>query len=103
MMSDSHLVLRRSRVTRGLPALENWLVQRLFKAVGPAPVRLVLRNGPEYSPPAITPVATLVIRDRQTLAKLAMDPEVAFGEAYAEGRIQVEGDLPEALTAIYAA
>src|SRR5579875_924848 len=31
--------------------------------------------------------------DRRTLAQLALDPEIAFGDAYSDGRVQVEGDL----------
>jgi cyclopropane-fatty-acyl-phospholipid synthase len=55
-------------------------------------------------PPAgITPVATLWLRDRRTLLELALDPEVGFGEAYSEGRIQVEGDLVLALELVYRA
>ena len=32
---------------------------------------------------------------------MAIDPEVAFGEAYSEGRIEVHGDLVKALEAVY--
>ena len=39
------------------------------------------------------PVATMVIQDRGTLAGLLRDPEVSFGDAYMDGRIEVEGDL----------
>ena len=53
------------------------------------------------SPPGVAPVATVVIRDWRTLAKLAVDPEMAFGEAYASGAIQIEGDLVAMLEAVY--
>jgi len=42
-----------------------------------------------------------VIEDRRTLAHLVIDPEIAFSEAYADGRIQVEGDLARALEVAY--
>ncbi len=42
-----------------------------------------------------------MIGDRRTLARLIIDPEITFGDAYAEGRIDVEGDLTEALQAVY--
>lgn len=48
-------------------------------------------------------MASVIIRDRWTLLWLAADPEVAFGEAYAANRIDVEGDLPAALQAVYEA
>ncbi len=49
------------------------------------------------------PVATMVIQDRSTLAGLLRDPEVSFGDAYMDGRIEVEGDLVRFLEAIYQA
>jgi cyclopropane-fatty-acyl-phospholipid synthase len=53
------------------------------------------------TPPGVSQVATILIRDRRTLAKLAADPEMAFGEAYSAGLIEVEGDLVAALEAAY--
>lgn len=81
--------------------VEKRLLGRVFEAVGPAPVRIVLPDGLSVSPPGITPVATVSVRDRATLAALVVDPEVAFGEAYADGRIQIEGDLVQFLEAVY--
>ena len=81
--------------------LERWLLRQIFKAIGPAPLRFVIKDGAEMSPPGIAPVASVVIHDWRTLAKLILDPEVAFGEAFAEGRITVEGDLVAALAGVY--
>ena len=53
------------------------------------------------APPGVAPIATVRFRDRTTLAKLAFDPEVAFGDAYADGRIEVQGDLVKVLEAVY--
>jgi cyclopropane-fatty-acyl-phospholipid synthase len=86
---------------RGGNFSERWLLQQIFKAIGPAPLRLSFKNGEEMSPPGVSPVATVVIRDRRTLAGLIVDPEMAFGDAYADGRIEVEGDLAKALQAVY--
>lgn len=80
---------------------EQWLLQRIFHAIGPAPVRIVLPRGDGFSPPGVSPVATVTIQDRRTLAKLVADPEVGFGDAYADGRIQVEGDLVRFLEEVY--
>ncbi len=84
----------------GPSVLETWLLRQLFHALGPVPVRLAVKDGAEISPD-VRPLATVVLRDRQTLAKLIVDLEMAFGEAYVDGRIQVEGDLAGALQAIY--
>ncbi|MBZ5609223.1 MAG: cyclopropane-fatty-acyl-phospholipid synthase family protein [Acidobacteriia bacterium] len=83
------------------PARENWLLGQILRAIGNPPIRLVFRDGAGVAPPNVSPVATLTIQDRRTLAALLLDPEVAFGEAYAEGRIRVDGDLVRLLEEIY--
>jgi cyclopropane-fatty-acyl-phospholipid synthase len=101
-MDRSDLALRNNIGSkRGFPIVERWLLQQIFKAIGPAPLRLAFKDGEEVSPPGVSPVATVVISDRRTLARLVVDPEIAFGEAYAEGRIDVQGDLAGALEAVY--
>lgn len=82
--------------------IDQWLLRRIFQIIGPAPIQLVLHGGNPVSPPGITSLATVSIRDRRTLAGLMFDPEMAFSEAYAEGRIEVHGDLVRALEQIYA-
>ncbi len=52
-------------------------------------------------PAEAAPVAKLVIHDRATLLRIVLDPELAFGEAYAEGSVEVEGDLLALLDAVY--
>jgi len=80
---------------------ERWMLEQIFKAIGPAPLRFMFKGGEAVSLPGVSPVATIVIRDRKTLAQMALDPEVAFGDAYADGRIELEGDLTSALEAVY--
>jgi cyclopropane-fatty-acyl-phospholipid synthase len=80
---------------------ERWLEERVLRTVGRAPIRIVVKNGAGFTAPGAVPVATVTIRDRRTLAELCIDPEVGFGDAYADGRIQVEGDLVEFLEAVY--
>jgi len=77
------------------------LLRQIFKAIGPAPLRLAFQGGEEMAPPNVSPCATVVIRDRRTLAGLMIDPEMAFGDAYAAGRVEVEGDLAAAMEAVY--
>src|SRR5580658_9669192 len=80
---------------------DKWLLSRILEATGSAPVRLLVRGGADVSPPGAAPVATMVIQDRATLAGLLRDPEVSFGEAYMDGRVEVEGDLVRFLEAVY--
>lgn len=85
----------------GFAGLERWLLQQVFKAIGPAPIRLAFKDGEEMAPEGVSPVSTVVIHDFRTLARMVIDPEMGFGEAYAEGRIEVEGDLAQSLEAVY--
>jgi cyclopropane-fatty-acyl-phospholipid synthase len=82
---------------------EEWLLSRILDATGSAPVRLLVKGGANVSPPGTAPVATMVIQDRNTLAGLLHDPEVSFGDAYMDGRIEVEGDLVRFLEVVYQA
>jgi cyclopropane-fatty-acyl-phospholipid synthase len=82
-----------------LSSVEMWVLGRIHDATGRAPIGLILNDGVQLLSPAS--VADVVIRDRRTLGKLILDPEVAFGEAYADGRIEVEGDLVALLGAVY--
>jgi len=85
----------------GTPAgerLDGLLLRRLAARIGPAGLRYALGHSTVADP---APVATLRFRDRRALAGLLLDPEVHFGDAYAEGRIEIEGDLVAALEAAY--
>jgi cyclopropane-fatty-acyl-phospholipid synthase len=82
-------------------SVKKWLLERILSVCGCPPVRLVLRNGEGVSCPGISPVGTLVIRDRRTLIDLMLHPETGFGEGYARGRIEVEGNLVDMLEAAY--
>src|SRR5690348_15440122 len=80
---------------------DRWLLQQIFRFTGHAPVRIGLKGGESVSPSAF-PVATATLQDYKTLARLLIDSEVAFAEAYAEGSIEIDGDLAGFLGAVYA-
>src|SRR5438445_11513919 len=82
-------------------SIDKWLLRRVHDATGGAQIRLALNNGNGFSPPRAAPVASVLICDRRTLARLFFDPEVGFGDAYAEGHIQVEGNLVALLEAAH--
>lgn len=69
---------------------------------GPLPLRLRAWDGSETSRPAGAPV--VVIRSRRALRRLLWQPgELGLAQAYVTGELDVEGDLGEALRAMWAA
>ena len=82
---------------------DKWVLSRILTAIGQAPIRLVIQDGADVSPQGVSPVATVVLRDRNTLAGLLRDPEMSFGDAYMDGKIEVEGDFVRFLEEVYQA
>jgi hypothetical protein len=82
---------------------DNGCCHEFFKLPARRRFGFLLKGGADVSPAGGAPVATMVIQDRNTLAGLLRDPEVSFGDAYMDGRIEVEGDLVRFLEAIYRA
>lgn len=83
-----------SRQNEKVFALRKWLARRLLRRVGDPPIALELCDGERIDAGGkTTPVAVVHIHDRRTLLELLIDPELAFGDAYSDGRIEVEGDL----------
>jgi len=82
---------------------DQWLLSQVQKGIGVAPVRLAVKGGPSVARAGVAPVATVVIQDSKTLRKLVQDPEVNFGDAYTDGRVEVEGDLVRFLEVVYEA
>jgi cyclopropane-fatty-acyl-phospholipid synthase len=77
------------------------LLARLLRMFGDPPVELVLWNGERIAPARVPPVATVRLADRGVLLALARDPQVAFGDLYSDGRIEIEGNLVALLEAVY--
>src|SRR5262245_36982983 len=82
---------------------ERKILQSVLARVGSAPIDLVLWNGERYSAAGLRPAAEVFIRDRRTLLKLAINPDLYFGDGYSDDAIRVEGDLVALLQAIYVA
>ena len=79
--------------TPSVSAIEKWILQKIYASIGRPPIRLALGRGPEVGPTNAEPVASVLISDWRTLTRLLLNPEIGFGDGYAEGRIEVEGDL----------
>jgi cyclopropane-fatty-acyl-phospholipid synthase len=84
-------------------AVERWLAGRFLRAMNSPPIGFVLWDGREISPSAQAPVARVVFHDRATFWKVMLDPDLRFGDAYSDGRLDVAGDLVVFLEAIHRA
>jgi cyclopropane-fatty-acyl-phospholipid synthase len=80
--------------------VEGRLLRTLLAAFGNPPLEIVLWNG-ERVRSAADPVASMHVADRGTLLRLCADPDLQFGEGYAAGKIEVEGDFERLLEALY--
>ncbi len=89
--------------TPAVSSAERWLLRTFLRAMGNPAVRLVLWNGEAVGTTDAKAVATLHVKDRRTLLHLIYAPDVGFGEAYTDGRIQVDGDLLGFLEAAFRA
>jgi cyclopropane-fatty-acyl-phospholipid synthase len=109
MPSEKAVSMNDAGVARGVEGAEiprsavGKLLERFLRVMGSPPMRAELWNGEAIRIGAEEPVATLRFRDRASLLRLMVHPELAFGEAYAEGRIEVEGDLVRLLEVVYRA
>ena len=84
-------------------SIEKWLLLRMLDRMGRPPIKFVLWSGEEISSGHDRPVARIIIRNRKTLLKLLANPNLHFGDAYAEGKIEIDGNLVELLEAVYRA
>lgn len=83
--------------------MDRWLVRRILAAGGNPPVRVVLWNGEEIATAPGRAVGRVRLHDRSTLLKILANPDLGFGDAYSDGRLEVEGDLVELLETLYRA
>jgi cyclopropane-fatty-acyl-phospholipid synthase len=87
--------------TGHVSSVERWLVRRLLDSLGDPPIAFVLWNGEAHG--HAQPKARIKIHDRATFWRLVVNPDLNFGDAFSDGRLEVEGDLLELLEAVYRA
>jgi len=86
--------------TSPIGAFEDWCLSRIAGTLQGAQIRVQLWDGRGVALSERMPVATVVVRDRGTLVRLLYRTDLEFGEAYAAGRLDVQGDLVAALDSI---
>jgi cyclopropane-fatty-acyl-phospholipid synthase len=84
-------------------SIEARLIERLLTHLGHPPIEFLLWNGERVSGSDGEMAYQLRIKDRSTLFSLFKDSQVAFGDAYSDGRITIDGDLVDFLEAVYKA
>lgn len=80
---------------------ERWLLERALHRLGSPPISVSLGPDRVDGRPLSPSIGNLVVHDHATLWRLGVDPEFEFGEAYADGRLDVDGDMVELLTATF--
>lgn len=81
--------------------LSKWLLKTIYQLIGEAPIRISLWNGARIGPHHEMPIAHVHICSRRTLLRLAINPELYFGDAYCNGDIEFTGDLVQFIEQIY--
>jgi cyclopropane-fatty-acyl-phospholipid synthase len=85
------------RLGRLFNNIEKRLIRKQMARLSNPPVTMIIENGTAAYLPKEKSIGTIFIRDRKTLLRFAVHPELYFGDAYSEGKIEVEGNLIEVL------
>jgi cyclopropane-fatty-acyl-phospholipid synthase len=73
--------------------LDQWLVARVRPLIKGMPVSIKLWNRIYLHGESEPIAAHITVHDRMTLLKILLNPELNIGEAYKDGKIDIEGDL----------
>ncbi|MEC7377963.1 MAG: cyclopropane-fatty-acyl-phospholipid synthase family protein, partial [Pseudomonadota bacterium] len=95
------LPLEDTHVDRSPHTYERWLIAKLMRMAGSPPLRFRLWNGDVIEPEGQQSQFTLKLTDPKALYALVTNPNLAFGDLYSAGRLEVEGDLPELMECLY--
>ncbi|MBS3803517.1 MAG: class I SAM-dependent methyltransferase [Oleiphilaceae bacterium] len=82
---------------------ERWLIGKLLHLAGSPPLCFRLWNGETINTDGVTAKYTLQLSDPKALYQLVGNPNLAFGDLYSSGRLEVEGSLPDLMAALYRA
>jgi cyclopropane-fatty-acyl-phospholipid synthase len=86
-----------------LSAANRAVASFLGKALEKGRIALVLWDGTEVAGSSGSARYRIFIRSPKTLVRLLTHPQLYFGESYAEGAIEIDGHLPDVMTALYQA
>ncbi len=95
------LPLEAAQADRQPHSYERWLVAKLMRMAGSPPIQFRLWNGEVIEPEGQEPRFVLHLLDPKALYSLVANPNLAFGDLYSAGRLEVEGDLPDLMETLY--
>ena len=84
-------------------ALDRALIKKLLEYSGNPRIEIRLWDGEKISISNQDPIATMRVNSRIAYSRLMIQREIAFGDGYSDGQIEVEGDLIEFLCEVYRA
>jgi len=73
--------------------VEHFLLRKFLTVPGESPIQVILWDGWKFDPTANSSLPIVRIHDRRTLWRLLIHPHYQFMEAYAQGHLEVEGNL----------
>jgi cyclopropane-fatty-acyl-phospholipid synthase len=82
---------------------ERWCIRESLRALGDPPFTLVAWTGEEFAPRGGAPQGRIRLRERPRLRDLAQGLDALLANAYADGRLEVEGDLARLIEAAFRA
>lgn len=95
------LPLEATQTDRNPHNYERWLIAKLMRMAGSPPIRFQLWNGDVIDPKDQEIRFALHLKDPKALYSLVANPNLAFGDLYSAGRLDVEGDLPDLMETLY--
>ena len=95
------LPLEAAQTDRQPHSYERWLVAKLMRMAGSPPIQFRLWNGEVIEPEGQEPRFVLHLLDPKAVYSLVANPNLAFGDLYSAGRLEVEGDLPDLMETLY--
>ncbi|MDI9244269.1 cyclopropane-fatty-acyl-phospholipid synthase family protein [Marinobacter sp. CHS3-4] len=101
---QSHLLtlpMEAAQADREPHSYERWLISKLLRMAGSPPVRFQLWNGEFVEPERVQAEFTIRLNDHKALLSLVTNPNLAFGDLFSSGRLQVDGDLAELMATLY--
>jgi cyclopropane-fatty-acyl-phospholipid synthase len=95
--------VRTASVARRAEPVRPWhryLMNKVLTVIGKPPLAARLWDGQQICPSERSPLATIVVHNAATLRRIALNPFFQFAESYANGQVDIIGDLVETISAV---